>query len=234
MAEAKKPKWDPGQDYRAGLKALELAQEFKTEIEPRLPAGLLEGLKEDVITLAGIAGENKTKVIEIKGFTGSQNQAITGACEWSASVREALKRCKAPSDVQRAAGVGSKFQPTVDSAAASANAILLAYEKFTAAFRDAGILPDDIAEGKALAAAVSSAEMTQETAITKKSTSTTGRNALRMRVEGAVDRIRGAGVMQFRRKKPEIAARFEALVPPGGGGGGGDDGPPPGDDKPKA
>jgi hypothetical protein len=224
MAEAKKPKWDPGQDYRAGLKAYELAQEFKTEIEPRLPAGLLEGLKEDVSTLGSIAGEGKTKVVEIKGFTGSQNQAISGAGEWAASVREALKRGKAPKDVQKAAGVGSKFHSTVDSAAASANSVLLAYEKYTGAFRDAGVLPDDIAEGKVLVAAISSAEMTQETAIAKKTASTTGRKSLRIRVEDAVDRIRGAGIMQFRKNKPETAARFEALVPVRGGGG--DDAPP--------
>ena len=231
MAEARKPKWDPSHDYTAGLKACELAQEFKTEIEPRLPAGLLDGLKEDLNTLAAIAGEGRTKVVEIKGFTGSKDKLADEALDWAASVRESLKRGRAAQDVLRAAGVGSKFQSSIASAAAAVNSVQLAYEKFTAAFRDAGILPDDMEEGKRYLASLSTAEQSQEEAKVKKIASTTSRNALRMRVESAVDRIRGAGIMQFR-MKPETRARFEALVPAGGRGAA--DEPPPPAEPPKA
>jgi len=41
---------------------------------------------------------------------------------------------------------------------------------------------------------------------------TAQRNALRKRVESAIDIIRGAGIIEFF-DKPEIAARFAELIP---------------------
>ena len=58
---------------------------------------------------------------------------------------------------------------------------------------------------------MSAADFTQETAKVKGTQSTTWRNALRKRAEEAVDRIRGAGVLEFV-EEPVTAARFEALV----------------------
>ena len=49
------PKWDQGEDYTVGLKAYELAGKYKKVLEPRIPSGLIEGLKEDVDTLGGLS-----------------------------------------------------------------------------------------------------------------------------------------------------------------------------------
>jgi hypothetical protein len=45
MAKKAVPKWDQGDDYRAGMKAYELAMAYQGVLQPRLPGGLLEGLK---------------------------------------------------------------------------------------------------------------------------------------------------------------------------------------------
>ena len=220
MAEAAKPKWDPGQDYRAGLKAYGLAQEFKEQIEPRLPSGLLDGLKEDLDTINRMGDQRKAKVVELKGFTGTEKEICAQAGAWASAIREALKRAKVPADVKKAAGVGSKFHAArVEAIVASVNAIIAAYDKFPEAFRGAGVLPDDMEKGKRLLVSLSSADFVQETAKVSNTKTTTGRNALRKRVEDAVDRIRGAGMLHYH-DQTATAARFAALVPNQGNGGG--------------
>lgn len=213
-----KPKWEPGQDYRSGLKAYELAQEFKTELEPRLSSGLLQGLKEDLEALSKAGDEGQAKVVEIKGFTGTQDAHSAQALRWSSAVREALKRGGVDADVKKAAGVGSRFTASrVDAVIAAVNSILRAYEKHPDAFRASGVLPEDIEAGKRLLVSLNAADLVQETAKAKKTQSTAARRALRNRVESAVDRIRGAGMLHFH-GKPAVAARFAALVPGKGGG----------------
>ena len=216
MAKKGQPKWDLGQDYRSGLKAYELAQEFKAQLDPRLPAGLLEGLKEDLAAISMIEGEAGAEVDEIKGYTGTQNQHCRKGVEFASAVREALKRGKASSDVLKAAGVGGRMnEGKVSSVVAGVAAIVKAYEKFPEEFRRAGVLPADIEAAGRILVSLNAADMTQETAKVTKTGSTSARNTLRKRVEAAVDTIRGAGIMEFRDNK-STAARFAALVPPGG------------------
>lgn len=221
MGGANLPKWDASHDYRAGLKAYELAQEFKVELGPRVPAGLLEGLHEDLNTLSAAGDQRQTKIAEVKGFTGGEKQAREKAAALASSIRESLRRAKAPASVLKSTGVGTKFQATsVEGATASLTTVVDAYEKNPDPFREAGVLPEDMDAARALLAALSAADRNQETAKIKKTQTTVQRNALRMRVEAAVDRIRGVGILHFR-DQPATAARFAALVPGGGNGGGG-------------
>jgi hypothetical protein len=91
------------------MKAYELAMAYQGVLQPRLPGGLLEGLKEDLDSLAMAGGENKTEVAGVKGYTGTQSQAVEDAAAWCSAIRENLKRGHAPTDVQKAAGVGTLF-----------------------------------------------------------------------------------------------------------------------------
>ena len=223
------PKWDAAHDYRAGLKAYELAQEFKAELGPRVPAGLVEGLQEDLQALSAAGDQGVSKIAEVKGFTGGEKQAREKAVALASSIRESLRRAKAPASVLKGAGVGTKFSSTsVEGATASLTTVLDAYEKSPDSFREAGVLPEDMDAARALLAALTVADRNQETAKIKKTQTTVQRNALRRRVEAAVDRIRGAGILHFR-DQPATAARFSALVPSGGSGGGGvaEEGPKP-------
>jgi len=68
------PKWKTGEDYRAGVKAYELAREFNDKLEPRLPAGLLDGLKEDLDAISRIEGEAQAEKDKLKGYSGTQEE----------------------------------------------------------------------------------------------------------------------------------------------------------------
>jgi hypothetical protein len=93
-----------------------------------------------------------------------------------------------------------------------------AYDRFPDAFRETGLLPEDMTTGKTLLAALAGAEAAQESAIGKKSLTTAARNARRKRIEAAVDRIIGIAAVAFV-KDPSTAALFRALIPNHTGGG---------------
>ena len=157
----------------------------------------------------------------VRGFTGTQKQAVEQALLWCSTVREALKRGHAPGDVKKAAGVGMNFsRGKVEAVVASARAVMDAYARFPEVFRSAGVLPADMEAGAQLATAMTAADKVQETAKVHKTYTTSARNDIRKRIEGAVDRIRGAGLLEYNLPKPAIAVRFAALVPAKGNGGG--------------
>jgi len=213
MAKIEQPKWTQSQDYTVGLEAFELASKYRKTLEPRIPGGLLEGLKEDVDRLGSVGAERKKGVARVKGFTGSQDDALKQSFEWCLAVREALKRCKAKEEVKKAAGVGMLFpNKRVAVGIAAVNAIVETYDRFPEVFRTCGILPEDMNEGKSLLNALQSADVNQETEKTKKKETTQGRVALRMRIENAVDRILGGAGMAFK-DQPAVLKLFTDLIP---------------------
>jgi hypothetical protein len=213
MAQAGLPKWEQSVDYRVGLEAYELVTQYKKALEVRLPAGLIEGLKEDLGTLGAIGEEKKKGVARVKGFTGSQADALKQSFIWCLAVRDALKKGKAPEPVKKASGVGMLFpNKRVSVGVAAVNAIVETYDRFPEVFRDCGVLPDDINEGKSLLNALQTADVTQENEKAKKKDSTRGRNALRIRIEAAVDRIIGAAGMAFKDQQ-DVLKLFTDLTP---------------------
>ncbi|NMC00167.1 MAG: hypothetical protein GYA35_07800 [Thermoanaerobaculaceae bacterium] len=213
MRKKDEPKWELGATYRAGVKALELANEFRKQLEGRLPAGLLDGLKEDLDLLSRAEGEAQAEIDKLKGFTGTQMENARKGADFCSFVKEALKRGKASKDCQKAAGVGTKMnQKKVSSIIGGVMAIIDAYAKFPEEFRKSGILASDIENGKKIMVSLNASDLLQESAKAQKKQTTAQRNALRKRVESAIDTIRGAGMLHFL-TKPEIAARFEELIP---------------------
>lgn len=207
------PKWDQGEDFTVGLKAYELAGKYKKVLEPRIPSGLIEGLKEDVDALGAMGEENPKVMAKVKGFTGSQKDALNAAFKWCLAIREALKRGKAPEAVKKAAGVGALFpNRRVAVGVAAVNAILETYDRFPEDFRICGVLPDDMAVGRSLLTALQSADAGQEAEKLNKKSTTAARNALRMRIETAVDRIIGAAGMAFI-GQPDVLKLFTDLIP---------------------
>lgn len=207
------PKWEQGLDYTIGLKAFELAGKYKKALEPRIPSGLIEGLKEDVDKLGAMGGENPKATARVKGFTGSQKDALIAAFKWCLVIREALKRGKAPDAVKKAAGVGALFpNRRVSVGVAAVNAIVETYDRFPEEFRVCGVLPDDMNEGRSLLVTLQSADAGQEAEKLNKKSATAARNALRMRIEAAVDRIIGAAGMAFL-GQPDVLKLFTDLIP---------------------
>jgi len=216
MAEAKKPKWEQNEDYMVGIEAYELGTKYKKNLEPRIPSGLLEGLKEDLDRLGAIGEEKKKSVARVKGFTGSQKEALKAGITWCSVVREALKRGKAKEEVKKAAGVGMVFShSSVSAVVAALNAILETADRFQEVFRGCGVLPDDIVEGRSLLTALQNADVTQEAEKTHKKETTRGRIELRLRIEDYVDRLIGAAGMAFK-AQPDVLKLFTDLVPGNG------------------
>ena len=216
MAKLERPKWDQSQDYAVGLEALELAKKYKKALETRIPSGLLEGLREDINTLGAMGEEKKKTVARVKGFTGTQAEALKAGINWCSLVREALKRGRAKEEVKKAAGVGMVFsRGSVPAVTAALNAIIETYDRFADVFRDCGVLPDDIVAGKSLLAALQLADVEQEAEKIKKKETTQSRNALRLRIENAVDRVVGAAGMAFA-GQPDVLKLFTDLIPGNG------------------
>ena len=67
----------------------------------RIPSGFLEGLTEDVDSQGSVGQERKTSVARVKGFTGSQSDALKAGSQWCSAAREALKRGKAKEEVKK-------------------------------------------------------------------------------------------------------------------------------------
>jgi hypothetical protein len=218
MRKKDDPKWALGETYYSGVKALELANEFRKVIEPRLPAGLLDGLKEDLALISKAGGEAQAEIDKLKGYTGTQNENCKRGLDFCSSVKESLKRGKASPDCLKAAGVGTRLNPKkVSSIIGGVMAIIDAYSKFPEVFRRSGVLPSDIEKGNKILLSLNAADLVQENAKANKKRVTAERNVLRKRVESAVDVIRGVGMLQFL-DNPSIAARFEELIPKKGKG----------------
>jgi hypothetical protein len=213
MPKAGLPKWEQTVDYRVGLAAYELVTKYKKNLEVRLPAGLIEGLKEDLDALGSVGAEKKKGVARVKGFTGSQSEALGRAFTWCVAVRDALKKGRAPEAVKKAAGVGMLFpNKRVSVCVAAVNAIVETYDRFPEVFRTSGVLPEDMNEGKSLLAALQGADAEQEMEKTRKKDTTKGRNALRIRIEESVDRIIGAAGIAFK-DQPDVSKLFTDLTP---------------------
>jgi hypothetical protein len=213
MTKTENPKWESAEDYRVGLQCYELAMKYRKRLDPRLPAGLLEGLKEDLDRLGSIGEEAPKTVARVKGFTGSQEEALKHSFVWCLAIRDALKRGKASEAVKKAAGVGGLFpKKRVSVAIAAVNAIVETYDRYPDVFRNCGVFPEDITEGKNLLNILQGADATQEAEKVKKKETTTLRNALRIRIEKGVDRIIGAAGMEFI-KEPDILKLFIDLIP---------------------
>ncbi|MFB3852141.1 MAG: hypothetical protein ACE14Q_09515 [Acidobacteriota bacterium] len=216
MAKVEKPKWSLSQDYSIGMKAYELALKYRKNLEPRVPSGFFDGMKEDLDRLGSIGKESITTRAGVKGFSGTQEEALKQGINWCSRVREALKRGRAKEDVQKAAGVGAKFsRNSVYAVTAAMNAIFNAYDKYRQAFLDCGILPEDMDKGKTIISALETADEEQERKKAKTKETTASRNALRVRIEAAVDRLIGAANTAFM-DKPDILKLFADLVPGGG------------------
>lgn len=216
VVKLERPKWDQSNDYLVGLETLELVKIYKKALETRIPSCLLQGLTEDLSTLGAMGEEKKKNVALVKGFTGTQAEALKAGINWCSLVREALKRGRAKEEVKKAAGVGMVFsRGSVPAVTAALNAIISTYDCFADVFRDCGVLPDDIAVGKSLLMALQQADADQEAEKIKKKEMTQSRNALRLRIENAVDRVVGAAGMAFA-GQPDVLKLFTDLIPGNG------------------
>lgn len=209
----KSVKWSSSELQSIGREALALVKEFRTVIEPRLAAGLIDGLEVDLTKFDDKRSAASNAVGTLKVATRQQDEAVASAVEFLSAGRQSVVRAGASVAQREAFGTTRKYNVNnVSSVVAALDAFVVAAEKFPDFTRAAGVLPADLDAAKSLRASLVSADQSQEAQKSKRKDPTADRNAAQKRIEGAIDSIINAGRLAFM-SKPEIGSRFRALVP---------------------
>lgn len=195
-----------------GLTAHALATKHQPELEPRLPNGCLVALAADLSILGAHVPGAKEAHATAQAATVSQDAALASGHALVTAIRTAVARSGASLDVQKAYGVGVKVSPkVVKDVKLAIGLILKRAAAEPAEAKDVGILPKDVTALNAAAAAITDADDAQEKQRAAAPLSTKERNATARRILAAVDRIVGAGVIEFA-QNPTLRAQFEALI----------------------
>jgi hypothetical protein len=206
-----KPKQGFNEIVQAGEKAYVLGTAHQSALEPRLPAGCLEGLRADLDSLTGKVTAQKTATMGVRSATASQAEALAAAHELISAVRQVLTKAKASTDTRRAYGLGTRLQATmVTSVLAAGRAILARAAASPDEARGFGILESDLSRLASLLDAAASADQAQEGLRASAPQQTGERNRCGRRIVAAVGRIAGAGVLAFA-EDAALRQQFDAL-----------------------
>jgi hypothetical protein len=228
MTKNTKPRWPIEKAIYYGKEALKLAQEHKTNIEPRLDAGALDGLQSNLSQLDAFETGRPAKTTEVKGLTGSQADITEKGHAWVAAVRLAVKGRADGAGLEKAVGVGlparGKQAKSIETAI---QAILTAAQERPAELRACGILDADIQRGRAILTGIQGARSTQDDGMGQKKDLTDLKNRAQRAVEKTTIAISDMGNLEYMESNPALAQRFLDVAP--GNGGGGNEAPPTGD-----
>jgi len=198
---------------RKGEEAVELVKVDRPKIEPRLPAGTIDGLIANLPILrdsaVGATDARQAKKAATKGQTNAAellyNLVMAG--------RAAIKYNKLDAEVCTRAGVGKTMNlKVVKSVLDGAEMMSQAYTQFPDHLRRAGLLPSDLEQIQALRAQLTSVDVAQEAAKLTAKEKTKARNEAHLRVKTAIAAIVGAAELAFVHK-PERLALYRALIP---------------------
>lgn len=203
----------PENVVRSALQLLELAEKDRGELEPRLTAGTLTGLREDTDGLRDEApGAQAARQLK-RAATATQEAAAKTLAALVRGIREACKSARLEADVLRAVGVGRPLQiKVVKSVVDAAEHVEQAYREFPDALRGAGVLPADLERVTALRARLQSADEAQEARKVTSKEKTASRDRAKKRVQVAIGKILAAAELAFL-DKPERLAMYRAVRP---------------------
>lgn len=216
-------KWPVARLGEVGNGALEIMDEYRAELEPRLAAGLIDGLRADVAAFDGKVSAAKRAPAELRALTLDQNAAARAGHAFVVAVREAITRAGGTAGERKTFGAGLRIHArSVGDVHAGLDAILDGAAKFPELARRAGLLEADLTAARALGASLAGADAVQKRKKEGRKTPVARRTGIARRIEAAVDAIISVALVRFF-ARPEVAARFRALVPsrrrgaPGGG-----------------
>lgn len=198
---------------RFGEQVIELLKADRPKIEPRVGAGLIDGLVADLPYLRDVA----VWVTDARQAKNAATKGQTNAAEMLFNLvmagRAAIKFKKLDAEVGTRAGVGKSMNlRVVKSVLDGAEMMIQAYAQFPDQLRYAGILPADIDQLQALRAQLTTVDVAQEAAKLTSKEKTRLRNEAHKRVKAAIASIVGAAELAFV-YKPERRALYRALVP---------------------
>jgi len=206
-------KWASSVLQSVGREALSLAEEFKSQLEPRLGAGVLDGLKCDLDAFDGKRSDASNAVGMLKLATREQEEAVAHAVALLSAARRAVVRAGANVAQRQAFGTTKKYDPSkVSSIVAALDTLISGAAKYPELTRSAGVLSADLDSARALRDGLIAADQSQEAMKSTRKEPTLQRNSAQKRIEAAVDAIVNAGRLAFT-TQPATSARFASLVP---------------------
>ncbi len=217
MAKAKQPKWQVDVAIRVCEAAYTLGDKHRTAIEPRLPAGLLDGLRVDLAALRGEHAGAKAVRSDRSSSTVAQGNAASAGADLVSALRSAVRDGQ-PNDkaLHKAFGVGVKVSKLkVSSVEAGLQTILKAAGDDPESARNAGLLPEDLVAVQAVKDALGTADTSQKGKKVTAKQATSDRNAAQERSERAVGRVIAAGTLAFRQDS-RVSKMFKGLTPGSG------------------
>ncbi len=198
-------------DTTAGTKAFALATTYKSELDPRLPAGIVENLAADLTTL-GAAPFPTTAVVAEAPAPPSLAEAMTAATTLISALHDAVRGAGAKSEVRKVYGVSSKALSHEGKALiAGGEKIVTQAQADPTQALSLGILPADVITlVQALVDLRAAEALAKGTSGQGGGTTGKERRAAERRMREAVARISGAGVLAFA-TNATVRADFAAL-----------------------
>ncbi len=214
MRQAKSLAWALWVAIRVGETAWKLAVEHRAGLDPRLPAGMIDGLGADVASLKDAGSGAQVARVGKRTATLTQGEAKRAGHDLALAIRSAVRRGEPDDEAfQKAFGVGvTVVAAKVSSVDSALSAILKAAEADAERTRGVGILPEDLDEVRRVKEALTSAESTQEGQTVSAKMATSARDEAQRRVQKAVWRVVGAAGLAFRGQLA-IAKLFADVIP---------------------
>lgn len=209
-----RPKWPIARISDIANGTLALTAEFRADLEPRLAAGLIDHLAANLAAFDGKRAQASNAPVALEAATRTQDAASAAGFALVSGVRRSLARLPSATKADKKAfGVGERLSSrSVPQVLAGLDALLAASAERTAVVRAAGLLPADLEDARSLRAQLSGADDAQSTLKATKTSATAARNALAAAIALDVDAILAAASIAFH-ARPDVAARFEAVVP---------------------
>lgn len=212
---AKKKKAAAPIDTTAGSKAYSLAVQYRAQVEPRLPAGMIDNLGGDLTTLGAPPAPAQPAAPAAPTpapAAPTLSEALATAGNLVSAIHEAIVGAKAKAAIRKEYGVSSRGAPKELRAVVAAGEKIVARATANAAEAlSLGVLPADVTALSAALAAVQAAEAAAQAGGAKATAGTAkATKAAEVRMHEATARIAGAGALAFA-QNAGVRAEFEGL-----------------------
>jgi hypothetical protein len=212
MGKATRPRTSAAQANQKGLEAHRLATRDRAELEPRLGAGVIDGLAADLAALGMVVPGALQERAEKKAATQGQYGALEDLHRMISAIRTSVVNSDLPKSAQKSWAIGQPVQKRIAKSVISAGEQIAA--RVDAAPEEAraiGVLPADQAALKASIAAARGADDSQEAKKISAKAATRTRDETLTRISAAAKRIASVGLLAFR-TSPTKLAEYEALL----------------------
>ena len=209
----KRPKWPFGETIVGADKLYELSLTQRVVLDPRLPAGAIDGLASDTAALRGDAEGAMLSRSGKQAATRTQDELLADGANLVRSLRNTFDSAKPSETIKESLGMSSRLIPSsVESVSGALKSLVDGAQKHPEFVRAAGVLPADLEEASETHGALTSADKTQNAKVVHAKTATAQRNETQLRVEQTMETIVAVACLVFR-KRPELCAQFEATLP---------------------